>query len=81
MEPLLQQAQILIMASGNLTNAMKYFLYAQDVKGAYFLIESLTELNSGNCKLTIKAENPNDIPVFIDYMKAALNPILKIEQT
>jgi len=80
MEPLLQQAQILIMASGNLTNAMKYFLYAQDAKGAYFLIESLTDLSTGNCKLTIKAENSTDIPNFIDYMKFSLNAILKPEQ-
>jgi len=80
MEPLLQQQQILIMASGNLTNAMKYFLYAQDAKGAYFLIESLTDLSTGNCKLTIKADNSDDIPLFIDLLKFTLSPILKVEK-
>jgi len=77
MEPLLQQQRVNVMASGTLPSTMKYFFYAQDLKGAYFLIESLADLNTGVCKTTIKADTPNDLPAFIDYLKFALAPILK----
>jgi len=78
MEPLLQQQRINIMASGVLPNLMKYFLYAQDSKGNYFLIECLTDLSTGVCKMTLKADNPTDIPLFLDYLKFTLAPICKV---
>jgi len=75
-EPLLQQHRIMTMAKGEAPTSAKYYFYAQDVSGSFYLVEALIDLTTGVAKFNAKGES-TETPVFVDLLKQAIHPIAK----
>ncbi|KAG1702612.1 hypothetical protein DVH05_009561 [Phytophthora capsici] len=63
---------IVTMASGDVGPQYKFFFYAQDTQGRYFLSETLVEKASSTLRATIKGEDEASGSQFADLMRRVL---------
>jgi hypothetical protein len=60
------------MASGDVGPQLKFFFYAQDVRGSVFLAETLIEKSERLLRATIKGDDEAYGPLFADHMQRVL---------
>lgn len=71
-EQSLTAASIKTMASGDVGPQYKFFFYAQDDRGTYYLTEAIVEKSNGVLSATIKADDESGAPFFVNALQSAL---------
>ena len=74
LEHAVEQVCIKTMASGDVGTHFRFFFYAMDLQGLYFLVQSVVEKSTGGWQMTIKGDEGGDISGFTQVMKKAWSP-------
>lgn len=76
MSDLLASRHIYCIASGNVNEFLKLYLYSQANDGGVFLMELLLNTNSGDMQITMKSDRNDLAEVYVRYVTHSLSPIL-----
>lgn len=68
----LLNAGIKTMASGDVGGQYKFFFYAQDVRGNFYMAESMVDKSNGVMTATIKADDESGAGLFLGEMQQAV---------
>lgn len=75
-EGLARSGNILPIASGDVTAALKFYLYAQDSNSGYHLFEVVLDKSNGVVTVTIKSDIPGNAVRAFSGLGTALKPVL-----
>ncbi len=74
-EALARAGNVFSIASGDVSTALKFFLYGQDSQAGYHLFQVLLDKTNGEVSVTVKSDIATNAPQAVAGLAAALRPL------